>query len=99
MLYGEFDKMFTADICLSFSRNRKQSAGETPYKIDPKSVRNMEEFGCQMEVTSTENDKRLKMDLTALEGNMFRLRIDEKNPLRPRYRVEGSLQREPERRP
>lgn len=91
--------MFTADTCLFFSRNRKQSASETPYKIDPKSVRNMEEFGCQMEVTSMQNDKRLKMDLTALEGNMFRLRIDEKNPLRPRYRVEGSLQREPERRP
>ena len=84
---------------LSSSRNRKQSASETPYKVDPKSVSNLEEFGCQMDIISTESDKKLKMDITALEGDMFRIRIDEKYPLRPRYKVEGSLQREPERRP
>ena len=50
-----------------------------------------------MDIVSSANDKRLKMDITALEGNMFRVRIDEKSPLRPRYKVEGSLQREPER--
>ena len=81
------------------SRNRKQAADDTPYKVDPTSVKNLEEFGCQMEITSTQSDKRLKMDITALEGNMFRVRIDEKDPLRPRYKVEGSLEREPERRP
>lgn len=81
------------------SRNRKQSAGETPYKVDPATVKNLEEFGCQMEVVSSQTDKRLKMDITALEGNMFRVRIDESDPLQPRYRVEGSLEREPERRP
>lgn len=52
-----------------------------------------------MDIISTESDKKLKMDITALEGDMFRIRIDEKYPLRPRYKVEGSLQREPERRP
>ena len=79
------------------SRNRKQAASETSYKIDPSSVVNLEKYGCQMDIVSTANDKRLKMDITALEGNMFRVRIDEKSPLRPRYKVEGSLQREPER--
>ena len=62
-------------------------------------MQNLEEFGCQMEIVSTETEKRLKMDVTALEGNMFRVRIDEKDPLWPRYRVEGSLEGEPERRP
>ena len=81
------------------SRNRKQSAGETPYRVDPASVRDLEEFGCTMEVTSSQSDRRLRMDVTALEGNMFRIQIDEKDPLQPRYRVEGSLETEPERRP
>ena len=82
-----------------YSRNRKQAAGETPYRVDPSSVKNLEEYGCEMELVSSQSDKRLKMDLTALEGNMFRVRIDEKDPLQPRYRVEGSLDREPERTP
>ena len=81
------------------SRNRKQAPEDSQYKVDPSSVKNLEHYGCQMEVVSTANEKRLKMDITALEGNMFRVRIDEKDPLRPRYTVEGSLQREPERRP
>ena len=85
-------------VTFSYSRNRKQSAGETPYRVDPSSVRNLEEFGCQMEVVSSLTDKRLTMDVTALEGNMFRIRIDEKDPLQPRYRVEGALDGEPERR-
>ena len=67
--------------------------------MDRKSVSNTEEYGCRMEITSTQSEKRLKADITALEGNMFHIRIDEKNPLRPRYKVEGSLPREPERRP
>ena len=83
----------------STSRNRKRSASETQYKIDPKSVKNIAEFGCQMEIISAQSEKRLKMDVTSLEGNMFRVRIDEKDPLQPRYKVESSLQREPERRP
>ena len=89
----------TLYVIYSTSRNRKRSAEETPYKIDPKSVKNVAQFGCQMEITSTQSEKRLKMDVTALEGSMFRLRIDEKDPLRPRYTVDGALQREPERKP
>ena len=58
-----------------------------------------EEYGCSMELSSSQSEKRLAMDIIALEGNMFRVRIDEKNPLRPRYRVEGALLREPEKRP
>ena len=37
----------------------------------------------------------LRAELVALEGNMFRLKINEKNPLRPRYEVQDALVGEP----
>lgn len=38
----------------------------------------------------------LHAELQAIRGNMFRLRIKEKDGLRPRYQVEGALVKEPE---
>lgn len=37
----------------------------------------------------------LQAEILTLDGNMFRLRIKEKNGLHPRYEVEGALVGEP----
>lgn len=48
-----------------------------------------------MDVVNKRNGVVLKADVTSLQGNMFRVRINEKNPMRPRYKVEGVLVGEP----
>lgn len=48
-----------------------------------------------MDVVNTLTNVVLQAHVFTLEGNMFRLKIDEKNGLRQRYEVEGALIREP----
>lgn len=72
--------------------------GETPYKVDPASMVT-QESGCEMDILNSrvnEGVGDLRAELQTLKGNMFRLRIKEKSGLRPRYKVEGALVREPE---
>jgi len=53
------------------------------------------ETGCQLDVINWKTGVVLGADITSLEGNMFRVRINEKNPMRQRYEVEGVLVGEP----
>lgn len=48
-----------------------------------------------MDVVNKRTGAVLGAEIFALQGNMFRLKIDEKNPIRPRYKVTGSLVGEP----
>ena len=75
-------------------RNRALQPGNSPYEVDPGSVV-MRETGCQMDVVNKRNGVVLKADITSLQGNMFRVRINERNLMRPRYEVEGVLVSEP----
>ena len=50
-----------------------------------------------MDLESERASAKLRLEITTLEGNMFRVRIREKNPLRPRYEVEGALAGEPKK--
>lgn len=49
------------------------------------------------DVLNRENDVYFTIELTSVRGNTARIRMREKNPIRPRYEVEGALVGEPER--
>ncbi len=76
-------------------RNRALQAGESPYAIDPESLV-IQESGCQMDVVDEKRGVALRAEISTLEGNGFRVQVNEKSPMRPRYQVEGALVREPE---
>lgn len=70
--------------------------GESFYKVDAESL-SIQNHGCQMDILdSRRNDGLLQAELFSLKGNMFRLKIKEKNDLYPRYEVEGALVGDPE---
>lgn len=48
-----------------------------------------------MDVVNKRTGTVLGAEIFALQGNMFRLKIDEKTPIHPRYTVTGSLVGEP----
>ena len=50
-----------------------------------------------MDVVNKKTGVVLRAELYTLSDNMIRLKINEKNPLRQRYQVEGSLVGEPKR--
>ena len=70
--------------------------GESSYKVDAESL-SIQDHGCQMDIVHRQrNVGQLRAELFSLEGNMFRLKIKEKNDPHPRYEVEGALAGEPE---
>lgn len=48
-----------------------------------------------MDIVNKQTGITLLAEIYSLSDNMFRLKINEKNPLRQRYQVEGSLVGEP----
>lgn len=44
-----------------------------------------------VDIINTENSKLFALKVTAVTDNTFHLEIDEKNPLKARYRVEDAL--------
>lgn len=63
--------------------------------MEPESL-SIQDHGCQMDIShSQKNAGLLQAQLFSLEGNMFRLKIKEKNGLHPRYEVEGALVGDP----
>ena len=48
-----------------------------------------------MEITNKEDGVTLNVEIYSIQDNMFRLKIDEKTPIRERYQVDGSLVGEP----
>lgn len=44
-----------------------------------------------VDLINTENSKLFTLKVTAVKDNTFRLEIDEKSPLKARYRVEDAL--------
>ena len=77
-------------------RNRGLSPGEeSSYYVDPASVR-IEESGCKMDLLNRETNVALTVEIYSLVDNGFRLKMNEKTPIRKRYEVEGSLVKEPE---
>ena len=62
--------------------------------MDPSSVA-IGETGCTMALVHSKSKEELVAEVHAIEGNMFRVKIKEKEPMRERYEVEGALIGEP----
>ena len=69
--------------------------GEASYKVDPDSL-SVQDNGCQMDLIPTRRKEGvLRAEIYTLEGNMFRLKVNEKDGIHPRYEVKGALVGEP----
>lgn len=76
-------------------RNRALPVGEASYRVDPDSL-SIGDHGCQMDlINSRTSEGTLRAEFYTLEGNMFRLKVKEKDGLHPRYEVEGVLVGDP----
>lgn len=75
-------------------RNRALTPGESPYTVVAESI-SIEDTGCQMDILNTRTNVLLRAEVSTLDDSMFRLKIKEKSPIRPRYEVEGALVSEP----
>lgn len=85
----------TCDQSTFCKRCRSVSPGNSQYAIVPGSL-NTYSNCVTLEVVNKENNHKFDLKLTGLEnGNNFRLEIDEKAPLSPRYRVVDSLREPP----
>lgn len=49
----------------------------------------------ELNVINSVNNQLFLLKIVALESETFRVQIDEKTPLKTRYRIEDSLQAEP----
>ncbi|XP_012259626.2 neutral alpha-glucosidase AB [Athalia rosae] len=78
----------------SFCRRcRKVEPGKTPYKLlDTVEIGETEFNG---ELFNKDTGVFYTLRLTGLADNTFRVQINEKNPLHPRYEVQGALQGDP----
>lgn len=90
---GNFKSCDQSSFC---RRNRALTPGASPYHIPPDSLVTGE-TGCQLDLVNEETGVKLQLEIDHLKGSMFRVRIREKDPLRPRYEVEGALIGEPEK--
>jgi hypothetical protein len=75
-------------------RHRQNKPTSTPYeaKLDTISLENGQ-FTCQ--VLNNDNNILFKLELFFLRDNTFRFKLNELNPLKPRYEVEHALVGEP----
>ncbi|KAK0168914.1 hypothetical protein PV327_002670 [Microctonus hyperodae] len=76
----------------SFCRRcRKVEAGKSPYQLLSNTI-SQNYSTLFAELFNKDTGVYYVLQLTALEENTFRLHINEKNPLKPRYEVEHALQ-------
>ena len=75
-------------------RQRKIGPRTSPYVAIPDSIE-IRSNSILIDVRNTRNDVVFVVEFNAIEDSTSRLRIREKNPLRPRYEVDGALVGEP----
>ncbi|KAJ8944816.1 hypothetical protein NQ318_013152 [Aromia moschata] len=80
----------------SFCRRlRGVKPDDSKYEIDLDSLQALDN-AVEAKLINTEAGAEFKLSLTALAGNIFRLQVDEVNPLHPRYRPQYALNGEPQ---
>ena len=83
-------------ILFEFCRRcRKVEPGKTPYELLPNTV-SYNQTTLNADLFNKDTGILYILKLTALRDNTFRLYINEKAPLHPRYEVELALQAEPQ---
>lgn len=76
-------------------RCRKQEPGKTPYELLLNTL-SQNESSLQGELFNKDTGVYYTLVLTSLKDGLFRLHINEKSPIHPRYEVEHSLQYPPQ---
>ncbi|XP_065833509.1 neutral alpha-glucosidase AB-like isoform X2 [Oscarella lobularis] len=88
---SNFKKCDQSGFC---RRQRKIGPRTSPYVAIPNSIE-IRSNSILIDVRNTRNDVVFVVEFNAIEDSTSRLRIREKNPLRPRYEVDGALVGEP----
>lgn len=89
---GNFKKCDQSSFC---RRLRSISPENTKYTLDLNTLQVSDSY-LDINLLNAGNNVKFKLTLTTLAGDMFRLIVDEINPLHPRYRVQGALKDEPQ---
>lgn len=76
-------------------RLRGIKEGGSKYTLDLETLQAGDD-SVEAKLINTEADVPFKLSLTAISGDIFRLQIDEANPLYPRYRPRNALKGEPQ---
>ncbi|CAD7091219.1 unnamed protein product [Hermetia illucens] len=84
----------TCDQSSFCRRCRKVTPGDSPFALVPGTL-NIYSDSITTDLVNRENNHLFSLKLEALQGNTFRLLIDEKTPLKPRYRVNDALKSNP----
>lgn len=75
----------------SFCRRcRKVQPDQSPYALDLNTLKTYKSY-ITVELKNTENNHEFLFQLEAVKDNLFHITIDEKSPLRPRYKVQDAL--------
>lgn len=94
MLFNNL-KFFIVTLPLCYRRLRGLTNNELRYKLDLNTLQ-VTEHSVEADLINTENNVILKFTLNAIAGNTFRVLVDEKEPLYPRYKVTVAFQKEPQ---
>lgn len=78
-----------------YRRCKKVEPGKTPYQLQPETVAHNEST-LTVDLFNKDTGVFYLLKLTVLKDHTFRLHINEKNPLHPRYEVEHCLQDQPQ---
>ncbi|GAB0095795.1 neutral alpha-glucosidase AB [Sergentomyia squamirostris] len=88
----------TCDQSSFCRRCRKVEPGDTPYEVQLSTVKIFPDH-VTADILNKINQHIFTMKLTGLRGNKFHVEIDEKTPLKPRYRVTDALRGIPRTEP
>ncbi|KAH8367842.1 hypothetical protein KR084_003461 [Drosophila pseudotakahashii] len=88
---GNFKTCEQSSFC---RRSRKVQSAGSKYALVPGTL-NTYANSVTADLVNKDNHHQFAFNLEALAGSTFRLQIDEKQPLRPRYRVEHALKGQP----
>ncbi|KAG5872523.1 hypothetical protein JTB14_004397 [Gonioctena quinquepunctata] len=85
----------TCDQSSFCRRLRNVKPDDSKYELDLSSLQ-VSEHTIEAKLKNLDAGAEFKFSLTAISGNIFRLQVDETNPLYPRYRPQYALNREPQ---
>lgn len=69
-----------------FRRHRSMQPGNSPYKVLMDSLK-ISSSQISVQLLNTKTNVRLVLDLYGLQGNTARVKINELEPLKPRYEI------------
>ena len=77
-------------------RNRAKQPGDTaPTSLTHADSIAIQDSSCQMDIVNRKTNVVLRADISSVEGNIFRVKISEKSPIRPQYELHLEAKREP----